>query len=158
MPSYFGFEDSPPGTVGKARFKRALTAIFTQQNDMADINNFMLDQEHGIIKPLLPQELECHCFLFEENRGDLDVPISTETMAGPWQEQFLEPAEKKIEVFNQYDTWTEVRRASLSSGCHPIPSTQALQIKHYQNDQVGKSKWSFSVRGDKLEEGGDNSE
>ena len=67
MPSYFGFEDSPPGTVGKARFKRALPAGFTQQNDMADINNFMLDQEHGILKLLLPQELESYRFLFEEN-------------------------------------------------------------------------------------------
>ena len=69
MPSYFGFEDSPPGTVGKARFKRALMAGFTQQNDMADINHFMLDQEHGILEPLLPQELECHYSFLKKIEG-----------------------------------------------------------------------------------------
>ena len=79
---------------------------------------------------------------------DPDLPSLSESLSGPYSEQFWEAMDAKIASLESKNTWEIVDRSSMPPGTKAIPGTWAQRIKRTPSGQLSKFKSRWCCRGD----------
>ncbi len=79
---------------------------------------------------------------------DPDLPSLTESLTGPYAEQFWTAMDAEIASLESKNTWTVVDRSSMPTGTKAIPGTFVQRIKRLPSGDLSKFKSRWCCRGD----------
>jgi hypothetical protein len=111
-------------------------------------NGDILDIHPGILQsPFAFQSMFPRAFKAKATK-DPDLPTLTESLAGPYAEQFWTAMDAEIASLESKNTWTVVDRSTMPAGTKAIPGCFVQKIKRTPGGDLAKFKSRWCCRGD----------